>query len=198
LAEREIFQREFSRGAYRAAAYTVSSSVVYFPFLFTLGLVYTAISWWLVGLPNQAAIFFFQVLIVWLVTVAGHTFSTMISVLVPNPMAGQTAGSALFSVMFLYSGFFINSSQIPKYWIWLNYLSLFKWGYDSMITNAFKDYAYYDDAIMGQATNQDVLSQYGESRTDKTTGVAVLIAFIVFFRLVFYYRLVTAFNGSRK
>lgn len=89
LAEREIFQREYSRGAYRAAAYTVSSSIVYFPFLFTLGLVYTAISWWLVGLPNQASIFFFQVLIVWLVTIAGHTFSTMISVLVPNPMAGM-------------------------------------------------------------------------------------------------------------
>lgn len=89
LAEREIFQREFSRGAYRAAAYTISSSVVYFPFLFALGLVYTAISWWLVGLPNQASAFFFQVLVVWIVTVAGHTFSTMISVLVPDPMAGK-------------------------------------------------------------------------------------------------------------
>lgn len=65
-----------------------------------------------------------------------------------------------------------------------------------MITNAFKGYAYYDDFTT--VTNQDVLSQYGESNTDKNTGVAVLIAFIVFFRLVFYYRLVTAFNGSRK
>lgn len=67
-----------------------------------------------------------------------------------------------------------------------------------MITNAFRNYAYYDDSVFGQTTNQDVLSQYGESQTDKSTGVAVLIAFIVFFRIIFYYRLVTAFNGSRK
>ena len=39
-----------------------------------------------------------------------------ISVLAPNPMMGQTLGSALFSVMFLYSGFFIATDNIPKYW----------------------------------------------------------------------------------
>jgi hypothetical protein len=33
---------------------------------------------------------------------AGNAFATMFSVLVPDPMTGQTAGSGLFSVMFLF------------------------------------------------------------------------------------------------
>jgi ATP-binding cassette subfamily G (WHITE) protein 2 len=88
LAEREIFQREFSRGAYRAFSYTISSAVVYFPFLFAIGLVYTSISWWLVGLPNQASAFFFEVFTVFIVLVTGHNFSTAVSVVAPNPMTG--------------------------------------------------------------------------------------------------------------
>ena len=43
-------------------------------------------------------------------------YTLQISVLAPNPMMGQTLGSALFSVMFLYSGFFIATDNIPKYW----------------------------------------------------------------------------------
>ena len=52
LAEREIFQREFSRGAYRAASYTIASSIVTFPFMAVVATVFTIVTWWLVGLPN--------------------------------------------------------------------------------------------------------------------------------------------------
>lgn len=104
--EREIFQREYSGGSYRALAYAVSSSIVYYPFLFVIGLSYTAISWWLVNLPNDIEIFLFQILLIFVVLIAGSTFATMISVLAPDAMTGQTLGSAAFSVMFLFSGKF--------------------------------------------------------------------------------------------
>jgi hypothetical protein len=86
LAEREIFQREYSRGAYRATAYTVASSLVLFPFLLLMATVYCVITWWLVGLPNIAQAFFFHIFCVFTILVAGSSFATMISVIVPNPM----------------------------------------------------------------------------------------------------------------
>jgi hypothetical protein len=102
--EREIFQREFSGGSYRALSYTISSSIVYFPFLLVIAFVYTVISWWLLNLPDDTSRFLFQILVIFIVLVAGSTFATMLSVIVPDAMTGQTVGSALFAIMFLFSG----------------------------------------------------------------------------------------------
>lgn len=102
--EREIFQREFSGGSYRALSYTIASSIVYFPFLLILSVVYTMISWWLISLPDESSRFLFQVLIIFIVLIAGSSFATMLSVIVPDAMTGQTVGSAIFAIMFLFSG----------------------------------------------------------------------------------------------
>jgi len=92
LAEREIFQREFSRGAYRALSYTIANTIITLPFLLVLSCTYNLVTFWLVNIHNSPDTFFFQVLIVFTVLVAGSSFATMFSVLVPNPMAGQTLG----------------------------------------------------------------------------------------------------------
>jgi hypothetical protein len=47
-------------------------------------------------------------------------------------------------------------------------------------------------------TNHDVLDQYSLVGVNKGTGVGVMWLFTIFFRLVFWHRLVTRFNGSRK
>lgn len=193
IVEREIFQREYSSGAYRAGAFTISALLVTLPFMFAISMVYSCITWWLVGLPNIGSIFFFNVLTVFVVLIAGNTFSTMMSTLAPNPMLGQTAGSALFSVMFLYSGFFIKRHDIPAYWIYLHYMSLFKYAYDALLVNAFEN-----TVTTSTANNAEILDRYSINDTNRWTGVGVLIGWIIFYRLIFYYRLVTAFNGSRK
>ena len=102
-------------------------------------------------------------------------------------------GSGLFSVMFLYSGFFIKKSAIPKYWIYLHYMSLFKYAYDSYLVNAF-----YHLVSNVNHTNAQVLAEFGITNDNRWTGVGVLLGWVIFYRAIFYYRLVTAFNGSRK
>ena len=89
LAEREIFQREYSRGAYRAISYTVATQLVTLPFNLLLATIFSSITWWLVGLENAPGPFFFHILCIFSVLVAGQTFATMMSVIVPNPMAGE-------------------------------------------------------------------------------------------------------------
>lgn len=194
LAEREIFQREYSRGAYRAFSYTLASLLVFFPFMLIIASVYSLITWWLVGLANIPGLFFYNVFTIFTILVTGTCFATMFSVLVPNPMVGQTAGSALFSVMFLFSGFFIPKDQIPNYWIWLYYLSLFQYAYSSLVVNAFKG----GNVSTSTMTNEQVLTNYSVNGVDRGAGVAVLWGFVIFFRFIFYYRLTTVFNGSRK
>ena len=113
-------------------------TLVYIPFLLILSLFFAIASWWLVFLPNIAETFFFDVLILLVTNIAAHAFAVLVSVLVPDPMAGQSAGAGLFSVMFLLSGFFIKQDNIPVWWKWLHYLSLFKYSYESMVINVLE------------------------------------------------------------
>ena len=101
LNEREIFQREFSRGAYRGISYALASTFVYFPFLFAIAITFTSISYWLVGFPNDVNIYFFQVLMSFVALIVGHSFSTMISVLTPDPMTGLHT-SYIIHIIYLY------------------------------------------------------------------------------------------------
>jgi len=193
INEREIFQREYSSGAYRALSYTIATTIIYFPFLLLLAIVYTSISWWLIGFSNLASVFIFQILIIFVMLITAQSFVTSISTIVPDPMIGQTAGSAIFSIMFVFSGFFIRRAKIPDYWIYFHYMSLFKYGLDSQIVNAFKN-----NISNSMESNAQILASFSENNVDRWTGVGILIAWALFYRGIFYYRLITAFNGSKK
>ena len=65
---------------------------------------------------------------------------------------------------------------------------------DSMLINAFSGGFGYTLDI----SNADVMSQYSIAHVDRGVGLAVICAFIVGLRFLFYYRLVTAFTGGRK
>lgn len=197
LAEREIFQREFSRGAYRASSYTLAQTLVFFPPYLVIAVLFSCITWWLINLPNVASVFFFHVLTVFTVLCAGSSFATLISTVVPSPMVGQTMGSALFSVMFLFSGFFIKSADIPDYWIWLNYLSLFKYAFESLIINDLSGVTVKEGGMVIM-DNEQLMDYFSMKGIDKGRGIYVLWIFIIGFRCIFWYRLRTAFTGMRK
>jgi len=92
--------------------------------------------------------------------------------------------------------------DIPSYWIWLHYLSLFKYSLESFLVNSMQGYVSFSEQDAAGntvfVTNHDVLDQYSLVGVNKGTGVGVMWLFTIFFRLVFWYRLVTRFNGSRK
>jgi len=196
LAEREIFQREYSRGAYRGASYVVAVTTVYIPFLLFLGAIFLVASWWLVGLvPASPDGFFFQMLTLLCTNMAAQSFAVLMSVLVPDPMTGQSAGSGLLSVMFLFSGFFIKTSRIPIWWRWLHYLSLFTFSFESMVVSFLTSGA----GISTQySSTNDLLVNYSVDGVDRWRGIGVLIGYTVFYRIIFYIMLITRFNGQRK
>ena len=193
LSEREIFEREYSRGAYRAISYVTANTIVQIPFLLIIGLVYAIPSYYLVMLPNEAATFFFFILTLLCTTMASEAFAVLISALVPDPMAGQTIGSALLSVMFLLSGFFITANNIPVWWTWLHYLSLFKYPYESLTIEFL-----LDKIETPTSTNAQIIERFSMQNISKWRGIGVLLGFVVFFRLIFYAILMKSFNGRRR
>ena len=195
LSEREIFQREYSRGAYRAASYVTAVTIVYLPFLLILGAIFQVVSWWLVGLvPQNAEVWFFQLFSLLCTNIAAQAFAVLVSVIVPDPMTGQSAGSGLLSVMFLFSGFFIKTSRIPDWWKWLHYLSLFTYSFETMVINFISG----GPISTLTSTTDDLLKYYSVDGISRWRGIGCLLGFAVFYRFCFYLILIRSYNGQRK
>ena len=193
MAEREIFQREYSRGAYRAISYVTAVTIVHIPFLFVLGLMFSITSYWLVMLPIHAETFIFFVFTLLCTNIAAQSFAVLVSVLMSDPMTGRTVGYAIFSVMLLLSGFFVSKENIPYWWSWIHYSSLLKYSYESFVINIL-----LDKIETSTRSNEEIMMMLSMKGVSKWRGVAALLGFAVIYRILFYFALIRYHNGRRK
>uniref|UniRef100_A0A6S9KQH8 ABC transporter domain-containing protein n=1 Tax=Heterosigma akashiwo TaxID=2829 RepID=A0A6S9KQH8_HETAK len=190
LNERDIFTRENSRGAYRSISYVLAGTLVFIPVTFILGLVFTSVSWFMVGLPNDANLFFFQVLTLLVTCFLGNCFCTLISGIVPDALTGNSMGTAMLANFFLFSGFFIPRSDIPPYWIWIHWISPFKYSYDALTTNILK--------AIDTAAAEAELDRLDNTGLNKWYMIIAILGLALLYRSVFWFLLSTKHNGMRK
>ncbi|KAL2653768.1 hypothetical protein R1flu_021896 [Riccia fluitans] len=183
LQERQIFIRETSRGAYRASTYVISGALVIVPFLMILAVIYSSVAYFMVGFVAEAGAFFFFTFIVFLVLLAANSFVSFVSGIVPNFIVGNSLCSAVISYFFLFSGFFIDRDNIPKYWIWLHYLSLFKYPYESLLTNEF---GHINGFWYGNVDSNTLLSEFSAGKVHQWLNILVMVIFFVGYRFLFW------------
>lgn len=187
LEERNILARETSRGAYRVSSYVLSSTLVFLPFLFLIALMYAVPVYYLVGLAPQSSAFLFFLLIIWLILVTANSFVSFFSALVSNFIMGNTIVTGVMGAFFLFSGYFIAKDYMPKYWLFLHYLSLFKYPLDSLLIN---EYSYVADKCFGPdygghcfITGQNVLESMFLDKENKWVNVGIMAGFAVAYRI---------------
>ena len=193
IAEREIFQREYGRGAYRASSYVVATSLVVIPFLLVLNVAFIVPSYWLVMLPEDAGTVFFYIMTLLLTTVAGQSFAVLLSVIVPNATAGLNAGSCILTAMYLMCGDIPSKANIPVWWEWLHYISLYKYSYETVIINALRN-----KIVTPTRSNEEIMSYYSLTDVSKWRGILVLIGFTISHRIIIYFVLVKYYTDRRK
>ncbi|KAJ6433552.1 hypothetical protein OIU84_017278 [Salix udensis] len=189
LQERRILERETSKGAYRVSSYVVSSTLVFFPFLLLVALLYSTSVYWLVGLRRTMDGFLYFSLVVWIVVLMSNSFVACFSALVPNFILGTSLIAGLVGSFFLFSGYFIAKDDIPKYWIFMHYLSLFKYPFECFMINEYggeqgkrrclkniEGYCYlYGD---------EFLKKQGVEESHKWSNLAVMTGFVFGYRFL--------------
>lgn len=135
IQERFIFIRETSHNAYRASTYVISSLIVYLPFFGIQGFTFAVITKYILHL-NSSIINFWLILFASLVTT--NAYVMLVSAVVPSYITGYAIVIATTALFFLTCGFFLKASQIPKYWIWLHYISAIKYPFEALLVNEFK------------------------------------------------------------
>ncbi|KAJ8764629.1 hypothetical protein K2173_006711 [Erythroxylum novogranatense] len=189
LQERRILMTETSRGAYRVSSYVLSNTLVFLPFLLMVSLLYATPVYWLVGLRRDIDGFLYFCLVVWMVVLMSNSFVACFSALVPNFIMGTSIIAGLMGSFFLFSGYFISKQNIPSYWIFMHYLSLFKYPFECLLINEYGGQqgnrrclvAYNGECnLLGSG----FLRQQGLKDSQKWSNLAVMLGFIVGYRLL--------------
>ncbi|XP_024375901.1 ABC transporter G family member 4 isoform X1 [Physcomitrium patens] len=191
LEECRIMSRETSRGAYRMMSYIVANTLIFLPFLLFNAVLFSAPLYWLVGLAPQPFAFLFFILTIWVLLVTAYSFVALFSAIVPNYQLGYTIVMGLLGAFFLYSGFFISRDNLPKYWLWAHYLSLYKYPLEALLINEYShvsDKCFSDLYGAGQCslTGSQVLEQGGlqGSADNKWTNLGIMAGFVILYRFL--------------
>lgn len=74
--------------------------------------------------------------------------------------------------------------DIPCYWLWLHYISLFKYSYESLLANeldSLKGAVWYDGI-----DSSKLLDKLVGGKVNQTRNILVMIGFVVAYRVIFY------------
>lgn len=189
LQERRILMKETSRGAYRVSSYVAANALVFLPFLLTVALLYSIPVYFLVGLRRQMDCFLYFSLVVWMVMLMANSFVAFFSALVPNFIMGNSLIAGFMGSFFLFSGYFISRDSIPKYWIFMHYLSLFKYPFEAFVINEYGGDAGRRQCMQveGSVCVLDgglFLRQQGFKEVEKWRNIGVMLGFICGYRIL--------------
>ena len=198
LNERRILMSETERGAYRVSSYVIANCLVFLPFLLMVGLLYATPVYFLVGLRREIDGFLFFSLVVWMVLLMSNSFVACFSALVPNFIMGTSIIAGLMGCFFLFSGYFISKESLPNYWLFMHYLSLFKYPFECFLINEYggeqgrRRCLETDEGKGCNLYGDGFLRQQGLKESQKWSNLPVMLGFIVGYRvlcfLILWYR----------
>ncbi|XP_057770049.1 ABC transporter G family member 5 [Salvia miltiorrhiza] len=189
LQEKEILMKETSSGSYRVSSYAVANGVVYLPYCLILALLFTTPVYWLVGLNRSAAAFAHFLTLIWLILYTANSVVVCFSALVPNFIVGNSVISAVMGSFFLFSGYFISKNGLPSYWVFMHYISLFKYPFEGLLINEFSRSGECLETMLGACVvrGEDVLREegYGDEGS-RWRNYVIMLCFILVYRFVAY------------
>ncbi|KAJ4954888.1 hypothetical protein NE237_011671 [Protea cynaroides] len=203
INERAILLRETSSGVYRLSSHLIANTLVFFPYLLAIALIYSVPVYFLVGLCATWQAFAYFVLVIWIVFLMGNSFVLFLSSLAPNYIAGTSLVTVFLGAFFLFSGYFISKDSLPKYWLVMHYFSMYKYPLDALLINEYsclvsRCLIWYEEDKTCMVTGGDVLERRGLHERQKWTNIYILIGFFLFYRVLSLVVLIRRASRSKK
>ena len=189
LQERRVLMKEASRGAYRISSYMIANTFVFLPFLFVVSMLFAVPVYWLVGLNPSLSAFTFFTFVVWLIVLMASSLVLFLSAVSPDFISGNSLICTVLGAFFLFSGYFIPKDSIPKYWLFMYYVSLYRYPLDALLTNEYWNVRNecFSQQIEGSQcllTGFDVLKSRGLEKDNRWMNVGIMLGFFVFYRVL--------------
>jgi len=183
MEERELFKRERASALYGVFPYYIARFVSELPTLIIFPLIFSSISYWMIGFRPDANHFVIFYLSIVAETLTTSSLFVMVGSISPNFPIAQILAPISLVLFMLFGGFLVNSDNIPIYYIWLKYLSFFKYVYESLMVNEFQGLPFTCDVTC--IPNGDVqLDVMGMKNVDIWLNLAILVVMACWYRVV--------------
>ncbi|XP_061351458.1 pleiotropic drug resistance protein 3-like isoform X2 [Gastrolobium bilobum] len=137
--ERNVLYRERFAGMYSPWAYSFAQVLIEVPYLFTQAALYVIITYPMMGYYWSAYKIFWLFFSMFCNMLCFNYLGMLIISLTPNVQVASIAASSFYTMMNLFSGYFVPRLQIPKWWIWMYYLCPVSWVLNGMLTSQYGD-----------------------------------------------------------
>ena len=190
LQERKVIMKESSSRAYRISSYMIANTLIFLPFLLVVALLFSAPVYWIVGLNPSAQAFVFFVFTIWLIVLMASSLVLFLSAISSDFIAGNSLICTVLGAFFLFSGYFIPKEMIPKYWLFMYYVSLYRYPLDSLLVNEYwsmkNDCFAWADVEKSKClmNGGDVLRSRGLDKDIRWTNAGIMIAFFFLYRVI--------------
>nr|QSQ68560.1 hypothetical protein PY_004897 [Puya raimondii] len=191
LQEQRVLMRESSRRMYRISSYMIANTLVFLPFLLAVAILFAIPIYWLVGLNPTLSAFAFFVFVVWLIVLMASSLVLFLSAISRDFMLGNSLICIFLGVFFLFSGYFLPKESIPKYWLFMYYVSLYRYPLDTLLINEYggsmRGKCFYwqdEDRSICALTGADVLKARGLHGGTRWVNVGIMCGFFLLYRLL--------------
>lgn len=204
--ETPIFLREYGIGLYRVDIYFICKCLAELPSFLMIPVVFSAITYWMVGLYNTVEAFFIFTGVIVLVANISVSFGYIVSAGVNSVSTALAIAPPLMIPLIMFGGFFLNSDSVPVYFIWLEYLSWFKYANELLTVNQWENI----DSLEcdGNSTSpvdschyhngHQVIKYLNYDEDNLWRNIGVLLAMLVGYRLIAFFVLFVRARRSKK
>jgi len=128
---------------YGVTSYFFGKMISSLPLDFFFPTLISCIPYFMVGFNTlEAYRFFLFWVIIFGVCYCASSMGLFLGSMFPNPEVAVSLAPILIIPFMLFAGFYIKIDNIPEWLRWLQYLSIFKWGFQGLVTNEFHDTPY--------------------------------------------------------
>jgi ABC-type multidrug transport system ATPase subunit/ABC-type multidrug transport system permease subunit len=162
--ERLLFVRERANGYYSPATYFVAKVLFdIVPLRIIPPILMGSIIYPMTGLVPDAAHFFKFMLVLVLFNLAAAAICLFIGIVCKDNGVANLIGSLVMLFSLLFAGFLLNHDATPKFAVWLQNLSIFHFGFESLIVNEMLERTLIDKKFGLEITvpGATILSSFG-------------------------------------
>lgn len=123
---------------YTTAAYFWGKSLATFPVEILSPLIFILVCYFACNLNNDGGVFFLCLLALEMVHFCAASYSLVISTLIQDLNVAMAMTPTLIIPFMLVAGFFNNLTEVPKIFYPLEYLSMFKYGFQAIVQNQYR------------------------------------------------------------
>ncbi|XP_033108287.1 broad substrate specificity ATP-binding cassette transporter ABCG2-like isoform X2 [Anneissia japonica] len=140
IRERVIFRHESASGFYRVSCYFFAKVFCdLIPMRVLPTLVFSSITYWMIGFAPEAENFFIFVLDLVMTTFTACCLAFCIGARINIVGIATLLISMAYVFMMVFGGFLVNISSLPSWLQWLQYTSIFRYSLNTLLINEFTE-----------------------------------------------------------